>query len=189
MEDYHDLQNQIEGLICRGHLGHYLREPEEATPHHKEPVKRQIDVIFGGPAVGGNSFATRKAYTSSMVEKHPRPEIEPEITFRAEEVEHSHYDDALVISIQVTNARVKRVMVDTGISADILYFDAFRRLGLTERDLTPMASALTGFTGDSISPLGTTALPVTIGEEPRVKTMITTFMVVNLPSAYNIIFG
>ncbi|XP_064937458.1 uncharacterized protein LOC135589079 [Musa acuminata AAA Group] len=148
-EDYYDLHNQIEGLIWRGHLGHYLRELREATPHPKGPVERQIDVISGGPAVGGNSSMSRKAYARSMIEKGPRSKHEPEITFGAKEVERSHHDDALVISIQVANARVKRVMVDTGSSADILYFDAFKKLGLTERDLTPMASTLKGFIGDS----------------------------------------
>ncbi|XP_065020456.1 uncharacterized protein LOC135645730 [Musa acuminata AAA Group] len=188
-EDCHDLQNQIEGLIRRGHLGRYLRKPREVTPRPKEPVERQIDVIFGGLAAGSNSSVARKAYARSTVEKRPRLELEPEITFGAREVKSSHHDDALVISIQVANARVKRVMVDTESSADVLYFDAFRRLGLTEGDLNPMASALIGFMGDSISPLETMALPVTIGEEPRVKTMITTFMVVNLPLTYNIILG
>ncbi|XP_064992481.1 uncharacterized protein LOC135629214 [Musa acuminata AAA Group] len=80
-------------------------------------------------------------------------------------------------------------MVDTGSSADMLYLDAFRKLDLTDEDLKPMASTLTGFTGDSISPLGTTALPVTIGEELRAKMIMTTFMVVDLPSAYNVILG
>uniref|UniRef100_A0A804L6Z0 Uncharacterized protein n=1 Tax=Musa acuminata subsp. malaccensis TaxID=214687 RepID=A0A804L6Z0_MUSAM len=154
-EDYHDLQNQIEVHIQRGHLGCYLKS-REATPHPRGPIERQIDVISGGPAAGDSSSTTRKAYAHSMVEKRPRPELEPDITFMAGEVEHSHHDDALVISIHIANARVKRVMVDTGSPADILYFDAFKRLGLTEGDLTPMTSALTGFIGDSISPLGTT---------------------------------
>ncbi|RWW05011.1 hypothetical protein BHE74_00024057 [Ensete ventricosum] len=57
-------------------------------------------------------------------------------------------------------------MVDARNLADILYFDAFQKLGLT-KDLSPMASTLIGFTEDSISPLDTTTLPVTIGEEPR----------------------
>ncbi|XP_009396745.1 uncharacterized protein LOC103981730 [Musa acuminata AAA Group] len=80
-------------------------------------------------------------------------------------------------------------MVDTKSSADVLYLDAFKKIGLTNEDLTLMASALIGFTGDSVSLLGTTILPVTIGEEPRAKTMMTTFMVVDLPSAYNVILG
>ena len=94
-----------------------------------------------------------------------------------------------MIFIQVANARVKRVMVDIGSSADVLYFDAFKKLSLTEGDLTPMASTLTRFTGDSISLLGTTVIPITIGEEPRAKTILTTFMVVDLPSTYNVILG
>ncbi|XP_009388264.2 uncharacterized protein LOC103975079 [Musa acuminata AAA Group] len=188
-EDCHDLQNQIEELIRRGYLGHYLKEPREATPRPRMPVERQIDVIIGGPATGGSSLSARKSYARSSVEKRPRPELEPEIFFGAEEGERSHHDDALVISIQIANAQVKRIMVDTGSSADVLYLDALKKLGLPTEDLIPMSSALKGFTGDSISPLGTTTLPVTIGEEPRTKTIMTTFMVVNLPSAYNVILG
>nr|XP_009387567.1 PREDICTED: uncharacterized protein LOC103974454 [Musa acuminata subsp. malaccensis] len=187
-EDCRDLQNQIEALIRRGHLGRYLKFPK-ATPHPKGPVERQIDVISGGPAAGGSSSAAKKAYARSTVEKRPWLELELEITFGAGEAECSHHDDALVISIQIANARVKRVMVDTGSSVDVLYFNAFKKLSLIEGDLTPMTSALTGFTGDSVSPLGTTVCPVTIGEEPRAKTIMTTFMVVDLSLAYNVILG
>ncbi|XP_064962889.1 uncharacterized protein LOC135611252 [Musa acuminata AAA Group] len=134
-EDCHDLQNQIEELIRRGYLGRYLKEPREATPRPRMPVERQVDVIIGGPAAGGNSSSARKSYARSSVEKRPRPELEPEISFGAEEGERSHHDDALVISIQIANARVKRVMVDTGSSVDILYLDAFKRLGLPTEDL------------------------------------------------------
>nr|XP_009419096.1 PREDICTED: uncharacterized protein LOC103999155 [Musa acuminata subsp. malaccensis] len=48
-EDCHDIQNQIEVLIQRGHLGRYLKFPK-ATPHPKGLVERQIDIISGGPA-------------------------------------------------------------------------------------------------------------------------------------------
>ncbi|KAJ8479512.1 hypothetical protein OPV22_023239 [Ensete ventricosum] len=89
----------------------------------------------------------------------------------------------------MANAYVKRVMIDTRSSADILYFDAFQRLGLTDLDLAPLTSTLTGFTGDSVSPLGATTIPVTFGGEPRSKTPLVSFMVVKLPSAYNAIIG
>ncbi|XP_065012923.1 uncharacterized protein LOC135641488 [Musa acuminata AAA Group] len=103
-EDCHDLQNQIEGLIRRGHLGRYLREPREATPRPRGPIERQIDIISEGSAIDGNNSAARKAYARSTAEKRPRPELEPEITFGAREVERAHHNDALVISIQVANA-------------------------------------------------------------------------------------
>ncbi|RRT33290.1 hypothetical protein B296_00057243 [Ensete ventricosum] len=81
----------------------------------------------------------------------------------------------------MANAYFKRVMIDTGSSPDILYFDVFQRLGLTDLDLAPLTSILTGFTGDSVSPLGATMIPVTFGGEPRSKTLLVSFMVVQAP--------
>ncbi|RRT66475.1 hypothetical protein B296_00014700 [Ensete ventricosum] len=85
---------------------------------------------------------------------------DPEITFGDGDDAYPDYDDALVISAQIANARVKRVMVDTG-----------------------------RFTGDSISPAGKVVLLVTIGEELRSKILLVSFIVVALPSAYNAIIG
>ncbi|RZR81071.1 hypothetical protein BHM03_00007218 [Ensete ventricosum] len=92
------------------------------------------------------------------------------VTFRSEDEEHSSHDDALVISICMANAYVKRVMIDTGSSTDILYLDAFQRLRLTDLDLTPLTSTLTGFTRDSVSPLGTTTIPVTATSNQQLST-------------------
>ncbi|RWW04818.1 hypothetical protein BHE74_00047772 [Ensete ventricosum] len=78
-------------------------------------------------------------------------------------------------------------MIDTGSSADILYFDAFQKLGMTNRDLTLMTSTLIGFTMDAITPVGIRTLPMTFDEELRTKTLMISFMVVELPSAYNMI--
>nr|XP_009395666.1 PREDICTED: uncharacterized protein LOC103980864 [Musa acuminata subsp. malaccensis] len=186
-EDCHDLQNQINELIRRGHLRRYLKELGEATPSPKGPFERQIDVTTGGPTTGGSNSIARKAYAHSTVEKRPRPKFEPEITFGTEEVEHSHHDNALVISIRIANAWVKTVMIDTGSSANVLYLNTFKKLSLSNEDLTPMNLALAGFTRDSISLLETTVLLVTIGEEPKAKMTMTTFTVVDLPSAYNVI--
>ncbi|RWV91638.1 hypothetical protein GW17_00046075 [Ensete ventricosum] len=121
-----------------------------------------------------------------MVEKYARRE-ELEITFEIGEAEYPNHDDELVISVRITNAWVMRVMVDTGSFVDVLYLDAFQKLSLTKEDLAPMALALIWFTGDSISPLGLATLPITIEEEPSSKTMMVTFIVVGLPSAYNVI--
>ncbi|RRT49310.1 hypothetical protein B296_00052501 [Ensete ventricosum] len=52
-------------------------------------------------------------------------------------------------------------------STDVLYLDGFQKLDITEKDLNFTTSTLTEFTEDSISPLGTIALLVTILEEPR----------------------
>ncbi|RZR72972.1 hypothetical protein BHM03_00018874 [Ensete ventricosum] len=197
-EECHDLKNQIEDLIRYRHLRRYIRDQRtppkgrptrDYLPRPKGPIKKQINVIIDRPASGGDSSLVRKAYTRSMLEKRPKRDRDPKITFESGNEEYPDHDDALVILAWITNAEVKRVMIDMGSSVDILYFDAFQKLGLTNKDLISMTSALTKFTEDSISPLSMMALLVMIGEESRSKTLMISFMVVRLPSAYNTIIS
>ncbi|XP_065023218.1 uncharacterized protein LOC135649049 [Musa acuminata AAA Group] len=176
-EQCYELKRQIEELILRGHLGQYLRPSKEQSPRPE------------GPASGGSSMSGRKAYARAAPDEALGLGPEPEITFPTGATGRPHHDDAIVISARVANAQVRRIMVDTGSSADILYFGAFQKLGLARESLSPMRSALTGFTGDSISPLGAITLPLTLGTPPKSKTVMTTFLVVDLPTAYNVILG
>ncbi|KAG2304383.1 hypothetical protein Bca52824_033034 [Brassica carinata] len=57
-----------------------------------------------------------------------------EITFDKEEtidLDKPH-DDALVIRLDVGGCKLSRIMIDTGSSADILFYDAFKRVGFTK---------------------------------------------------------
>ncbi|RWW36734.1 hypothetical protein BHE74_00058223 [Ensete ventricosum] len=70
---------------------------------------------MGGPAIEGDSTSTLKAYARAVVKKRPRHRRDPKITFRFEGEEYPNYGDALVILVQIANARIKRIMIDTGI--------------------------------------------------------------------------
>ncbi|RRT41456.1 hypothetical protein B296_00043701 [Ensete ventricosum] len=161
--------------------GHLIVKLDQLYPN--------INIIVGRPAASGDSTSARKAYARAAVGKRPRHHLDPEISFQPDGEEYPDHDDALVIIVRIANARVKQIMIDIGSVADILYFEAFQKLGLTDQDLTPLTSMLIGFTGDSIAPLRTMTLPLTIGEEPHTKTLMVIFMVVDLPSAYNAIIG
>ncbi|RZS13041.1 hypothetical protein BHM03_00044559 [Ensete ventricosum] len=52
-----------------------------------------------------------------------------------------------------------------------------------------MTLTLTGFIRDVITPVGIATLSMTFDDEPRTKTLMVPFMVVELPSAYNVIIG
>ncbi|KAL5861476.1 hypothetical protein ACOSQ4_002772 [Xanthoceras sorbifolium] len=95
----------------------------------------------------------------------------------------------MVISLQVSNCLVARVMVDSGSSVDILFKDSLDKFNLESSMLNSCTSLLYGFTGDFVMPMGTIILPVILGQPPAQIKWLTEFLVVDTPSAYNIILG
>ena len=62
------------------------------------------------------------------------------------------HDDALVITLRIRGYDVKRVMVDQGSAAEIMYPDLYKGLSLRAEDLTPYSSPLVSFKGKVIIP-------------------------------------
>ena len=62
---------------------------------------------------------------------------EPGITFSTKDYEGiiPHDNDPMVITLQIFNWNVKRVLIDPESSADILYYQAFEKIGLDEKQL------------------------------------------------------
>ena len=75
------------------------------------------------------------------------------------------YDDALVITLQIGGYDVKRVRVDQGSAAEIMYPDLYRGLSLKAEDLMPYSSPLVSFEGNVIIPKGQIRLPMQTGSE------------------------
>ena len=102
---------------------------------------------------------------------------------------HHPYCDALVIKAMMANNNVYRILVDNGSSVDILYYQAFQRIGLKDSDLRPSPNLIYGFTGDSVVPVGVITLPLMVGEYPRDSCMMADFLVINQPSAFNAVLS
>ncbi|XP_059623107.1 uncharacterized protein LOC132266270 [Cornus florida] len=122
--------------------------------------------------------------------KLPRVE-EPVITFSEEDDKgiHQPHDDPLVVSMVIVNFTVRRILIDNGSSADILFIGVYDKLKIGRENLRPMKSPLVGFSGDKVYPLGAVTLPVTAGANPKQVTVMVDFLVVDCPSSYNIILG
>ena len=53
----------------------------------------------------------------------------------------------------MANNNVYRILVDNGSSVDILYYQAFQKMGLKVSDLQRSSNLVYGFIGDSVNPL------------------------------------
>ena len=93
------------------------------------------------------------------------------------------HDDALVITFRIGGYDVKRVMVDQGSAAEIMYPDLFKGLSLRAEDLMPYNFPLVSFEGKVIIPKGQIRLPVQTGSE----TVEVDFIVVDAYSPYTAI--
>ena len=93
------------------------------------------------------------------------------------------YDDALVITLRIRGYDVKKVMVDQGSAAEMMYPDLYKGLSLRAEDLTPYSSPLVSFEGKIIIPKGQIRLSVQTGSE----TVEVDFIVVDAYSPYTTI--
>ena len=90
------------------------------------------------------------------------------------------HDDALVITLRIGCYDVKRVMVDQGSAAEIMYPDLYNGLSLRAEGLMPYSSPLVSFEGKVIAPKGQIRLLVQTGSE----TVEVDFIVVDAYSPY-----
>ena len=97
------------------------------------------------------------------------------------------HNDPLVIVLNIEGFNTKRILVDNGRSADIIYLHAFQQLKLDPKRLCLFESPLLSFSGDRVYPRGIVTLTVTVGTQPRQLTRQLDFLVVDCPSSYNII--
>src|SRR5215216_6088002 len=80
--------------------------------------------------------------------------------------------------------------IDGGSSINILYYDTFRRMGLTDKNLKPSNTFFHGVVpGKSAYPVGKIALEVSFGDDYDSRAETLTFEVVKIQSPYHALFG
>ena len=95
------------------------------------------------------------------------------------------HDDALLITLRIGDYVVKRVMVDGGSAAEVMYPDLYKGMGLKPEDLMPYNSPLMSFDGTLVISMGMISLPIQTSPE----IMEVNFIVVDSYSPYTTIVG
>ncbi|XP_015971086.1 uncharacterized protein LOC107494553 [Arachis duranensis] len=204
----------LEHLARQGYLekfvaGHIQKrttsssEQPTTSPSSKEKDKASaqprgvINCISGGYAGGGNTSSARKQTYRAMLavedtthNSEPIQDI-PEMTFRPADFNcsHTNYNDPVVVSIQLGDLIVRKVMLDPGSSADVLFFAKFQKMKLSTNILQQYSGDLVRFSGERVPVLGSVWLQTTLGEQPLSKTQDIQYLIVDCFSPYNVILG
>ena len=208
-DDCIQLRKEIEYLIRRVHLNRYVASegqervqplpPRQPTPVQHQLPLREIHVIFGGFAGGGESSSAKKAHLCSIRSGETLevqtvfklPWLDTTITFSDFDMEgcqHPH-EDPLVIKVIVANKTIHRVLVDNGSSTNIIFASAFDKMGIGREKLELVNAYLCGFSGERVLPLGSVQLVLTLRDPPYQATTTVRFLIVEAPSTYNMLLG
>ena len=94
-------------------------------------------------------------------------EIQPILGFSDEDKIETiqPHNDALVVTLRIVGYDVKRVLVDQGSDAEIMYPNLYKGLNLRSEDLITYDSPLVIFEGKTVIPRGQIRLPIQIDSE------------------------
>uniref|UniRef100_A0A2N9I0U3 Uncharacterized protein n=1 Tax=Fagus sylvatica TaxID=28930 RepID=A0A2N9I0U3_FAGSY len=170
-EDCFALKQQIEALIRQGKLGKFVRQDKPEVRHEPRPPRQdenkdrqedrprdiigEIRTIVGGLASGGASRSSRKAYARQahniLVTQRSRKSLKMDdqvISFSEDDARNIHHphDDALVVTLTIAGFLTRRVLIDNGSSADIIYLPAYQQMKIDKEQLKPIDIPLVGFT-------------------------------------------
>jgi hypothetical protein len=96
----------------------------------------------------------------------------------------------LVVAPQDGGYTLTKVLMDGGSSINILYYDMFRRMNLSDKQLTPSSTVFHGMIpGKSAYPMERISLEVAFDSEDNYRSEFLSFEVVKLKSPYHALFG
>ena len=176
-DDCRSLWDHLDQLVREGKLKQLLHHSSELGGQINSRSEREtpsrpplgiINVIFTAPDKTGScpsrvmSVARLSSEDTSHEPKKARLERPLVMGFSNEDKIGTiqPHDDALVITLRIGGYDVKRVMVDKGSAAEIMYPDLYKGLSLRVEDLMPYSSPLVSFKGKVIIPKGQIRLPV-----------------------------
>ncbi|XP_070045842.1 uncharacterized protein [Nicotiana tomentosiformis] len=193
--DCRHLWEEVATLLKNSHLREFLsdraknnygrnRDNAEPSKAGEDPPRQTINMIFGGNEINGVTFSASKKMKVSIT--HSKRLREDDITFTEEDIDGFllPHNDALVISLNVLDFKIIRILVDPESLANIIQWGVLEQAKLA-RSIIPATKLLAGFNLESVTNRGEILL-LTNAEGVMETTL---FKVVDDDIRYNIILG
>ncbi|KAJ8451982.1 hypothetical protein Cgig2_016563 [Carnegiea gigantea] len=188
-------KGQIDRLLKKGPR-FFRREQEPAQPQaqDEECLMEVVATITRG-YVKGMSLSPWKAQLRSAQlvltnEQGSRITV-PIMVFGGKEAPRfaSLHNNPLIVEMKIASAIVQQILIDTGRSIDIITWDCLKKLTHPGDDIVPLGNPILGFVMQEMKPTGMIHLPVYFGDKLKAKNLKVDFLVVDVPTAYNVILG
>jgi len=115
----------------------------------------------------------------------------PPITFTDEEfkVVDPSQNDPMVITVDIDNFSIMKMLVDQGSSGDILYWKTFKKMRIAKEEMKLYDDQVVGFSNERVGTEGYIELYTTFDEGKTSKTIKIRYLVIDANTSYNILLG
>ncbi|WP_271039623.1 reverse transcriptase domain-containing protein [Agrobacterium sp. ST15.13.040] len=211
-EDCFQLKKYIESLIKQGQLRKYLRMP--SPKGRKEEEERAENEDYDSDRRRNRSPKRRLPPPVGVIQTITTGLPSSERKRKAREIAVMEYqspskklarkdgstvvfphDDPLLIMARIGNWDVKRVLLDDGSNADVLFSHLLPSLGISSSELKPVTTPTFGVGPSELPVLGWIDLPLMMkgtsvdGAAELYASTMARFIVMDVPSSYNAILG
>ncbi|XP_074377963.1 uncharacterized protein LOC141719479 [Apium graveolens] len=176
----------IEDQIKKGNMNQYLQRRSKDKGRAPGSGKNVVNVVFGGRASPPRS----PDLDNDVMMIHPLDDEPIYFSYSDYEGLNPNHNLALVVTLDVMNNEVKRILVDSGSSANIVFEHTLNRMELGHLRMDPcLEDPLYGFGNTMIPIRGVIYLSITFGTAPQQVSLIMKFYVISATSSYNMILG
>ena len=96
----------------------------------------------------------------------------------------------MVITVEVDNFTIMKILCDQGSSVDILYWNTFKKTTIQKIEIQPYDDQIVNFSGERVDTWGYIDLYTTLGEDKHLRqTIKIRYLIVDANTSYNILFG
>ncbi|RDY06955.1 hypothetical protein CR513_08981, partial [Mucuna pruriens] len=95
----------------------------------------------------------------------------------------------MVITVEVANFAMKKVLIDQGCSMEILYMSTFKQLQVPQSEIRPYQEQLVWFSGERVDTRGYIDLLTTFDDEKSMRTISVRYLMEIIETSYNILIS